>query len=150
MMRWLLPCLLFLAGCASGGATETAEEPGLTPVTVVTASGEHEYMVELAITSEEQAQGLMYRQEMAADRGMLFPYDPPRPASFWMKNTYIPLDIIFIRPDGRIESIAYSTVPLSTMSYRSQGPVGAILELNAGEAGRIGAKTGDEVRYTLP
>lgn len=148
----LAPAILALlaAACAQAAPAESAGAPdGLLPVTIVTDTGEHRYRVEVARTPDEQARGLMYRQEMARDRGMIFPYEPARPASFWMKNTYLSLDMIFIGADGRIESIAEDTVPLSTGSYRSQGPVAAVLELNAGEADRIGAEPGDPVRYEL-
>ncbi len=82
------------------------------PLTVESGPGTHRFVVEVARTPEQQARGLMHRQTLAADRGMLFPYDPPRPASFWMKNTLIPLDIIFIRQDGSIANIAENTVPM--------------------------------------
>ena len=133
----------------SAKAAETLEE-GWIPLSIETKTGTHDYQVELALTQDEQARGLMFRQEMAPDEGMLFPFDPPRPASFWMKNTYLPLDMIFVTADGTIESIAADTVPLATSSYRSQGTVAAVLELNAGEAARIGAEAGDRVSYELP
>lgn len=147
----LIPLLfmVMLAACAQAAPRETGSDAALLPIRVVTGSGEHRYMVEVARTPEEMARGLMYRQEMAQDRGMIFPHDPPRRASFWMKNTYLPLDMIFIGTDGRIESVAADTVPLSTSSYSSQGPVAAVLELNAGEAERIGAEPGDRVLYNL-
>ena len=145
--------LLLVWGCQSspGGSDVAADATaGTIPLQIVTDSGTREYRIELAITPEEQARGLMYRQEMEADAGMLFPYDPPRSASFWMRNTYIPLDMIFIAPDGSIESVASNTIPLSTTPYPSRGPVKAVLELNGGEAERIGARAGDQVIYTLP
>ncbi|MGB3723734.1 MAG: DUF192 domain-containing protein [Pacificimonas sp.] len=141
-----------LTGCAPSAenAASQRDTEGRIPLSIVTDSGTHNYRVELAITGQEQARGLMFRQEMAADHGMLFPFAPARPASFWMRNTYIPLDMIFISPDGTIESVAADTVPLTEQSYSSQGAVAAILELNGGEAARIGAKAGDAVTYELP
>lgn len=147
-------CLVFLTFSLMACQPENVQlgdGADLLPLAIVTSGGErHEYRVELARTAAEQNEGLMYRQSMAADRGMLFPFSPPRQASFWMKNTYIPLDMIFIAADGRIESVASDTVPLTTAPYRSRGQVAAVLELNAGEIERIGAKSGDYVEYRLP
>lgn len=110
---------------------------------------QHKYSVEVALSPEEQARGLMYRREMAVDRGMLFPFNPPRPATFWMANTYLPLDMLFIAPGGTIESIIANAEPQTTTQRTSIGAVAAVLELNAGEAARIGAKPGDRVIYNL-
>ena len=106
----------------------------------------HRYVVEIARTPEEQARGLMYRRSMPRDRGMVFPMEPPRPASFWMSNTYIPLDIIFIGPDGAVLNVGHGK-PLSLQTVESLGPAAAVLELNAGEAARIGLKPGDKVAW---
>ncbi len=106
---------------------------------------EHRFTVEVARTPQEQAQGLMHRQSLAPDRGMLFPYDAPQPASFWMKNTLIPLDIIFIRADGTIARIAAQTVPLSLEIVPSLEPVAAVLEIAGGRAAELGIKEGDRV-----
>src|SRR4030095_16962813 len=95
------------------------------PLTIQSASGTHKFTVEVAETPEQQAQGLMNRQSLAPDRGMVFPRNPPGDASFWMKNTLIPLDMIFIRPDGTIARIAENTVPMSLDPVPSLEPVGA-------------------------
>ena len=144
-------CLTALSACApqEAATTEAAREDGLTTLSITTESGRHDYLVEVARTSEEQARGLMYRQEMARDRGMIFPFSSVRPASFWMKNTYIPLDIVFYTPDMTVESVAANTIPLSTQPYSSLGPVGGVLELNGGEAARIGMKPGDRISVDL-
>ena len=150
--RQLLPLLLlglFLSCAPQEETIGTAEDPAV-PIVIETGKGSFSYRAEVAATPAEQQRGLMYRQEMARDRGMLFPFPAPRVASFWMKNTYLPLDMIFIAADGRIDSIAADTVPLTAQSYRSHGPVTAVLELNAGEAERIGARAGDRVIYELP
>ena len=115
------------------------------PLTIRSATGEHRFTVEIARTSGQQALGLMHRQSLAADRGMLFPYDPPRPASFWMKNTLIPLDLIFIRADGTIASIEANAVPLSLEPIASQEPVAAVLEIAGGRAAELGLAPGDQV-----
>ena len=91
--------------------------------------------------------GLMNRQSLAPDRGMIFPYDPPRPASFWMKNTLIPLDMIFVRPDGTIGSIAANTVPLSLDPVPSGEPVAAVLEIAGGRSAELGISAGDKVSW---
>jgi uncharacterized membrane protein (UPF0127 family) len=109
------------------------------------AAGSHRFTVELAQTSEQQTQGLMFRRRMAADAGMLFVYAEPTTARFWMKNTYIPLDMLFIAADGRIVGLAERTVPLSLETVSSEVPVIAVLELNGGTASRLKIRVGDRV-----
>ena len=89
----------------------------------------------------------MHRQSLAPDRGMIFPYDPPQPVGFWMKNTLIPLDMIFIRPDGTIANIAANTVPLSLEMVPSVEPVAAVLEIAGGRSAELGIKAGDKVDW---
>ncbi|MGI8611481.1 MAG: DUF192 domain-containing protein [Sphingomicrobium sp.] len=117
------------------------------PLTIRSASGTHRFTVEIARSPREQANGLMHRQSLAPDRGMLFPYDPPQLASFWMKNTLIPLDIIFIRADGTIARIGAYTVPLSLDPVPSLEPVAAVLEIAGGRAGELGITPGDRVSW---
>lgn len=117
------------------------------PLTIRSAGRTHRFIVEVAETPEQQAQGLMFREALAGDRGMLFPYDPPRPASFWMKNTLIPLDMVFIRPDRTIGRIAANTVPHSLEPVASLEPVSAVLELRGGRAAELGIKVGDKVEW---
>jgi len=112
-----------------------------------TESGEHRYKVEVAKTNEEKALGLMYRRSLPEDGGMLFIYDRPQPATMWMKNTLIPLDMIFIAVDGTVHRIESNTEPFSTALIRSEGDVLAVLEVNAGQASKIGLKRGDKVVY---
>ncbi|HET7816718.1 MAG TPA: DUF192 domain-containing protein [Sphingomicrobium sp.] len=116
-------------------------------LTIRSAGGAHRFTVEVAETAEQQAQGLMFREALAGDRGMLFPYDPPRAASFWMKNTLIPLDMIFIRPDRTIGRIAANTVPHSLDPVASLEPVSAVLEIRGGRAAELGIKPGDKVEW---
>lgn len=118
-------------------------------VTLVTASGRHVYEVELALTPEMQARGLMFRRDMAADHGMLFVYGEVEEAHFWMRNTYIPLDMIFIDAAGRVNRVAANTEPLSDRIVASDGPVRAVLELNAGAAAAIGLEPGDKVEHPM-
>ncbi|WP_439533956.1 DUF192 domain-containing protein [Polymorphobacter sp.] len=114
-------------------------------VTMVTRTGSHRYVVDLAATSDQQSCGLMFRETMARDRGMIFPFSPPRQASFWMMNTPLPLDLVFVGPDDRVVSIGAGK-PYSRAMIDSGGITAAVIELNAGEATRIGLRPGDKVR----
>lgn len=147
-----------LALCLGGIALPLAAQqpaPGLvanptlttTSLTLVTGGRKHKYTVELARTTIEQARGLMLRKTMPRDRGMIFPVSPPRTASFWMEGTILPLDIIFIGTDRKVLRIAPNAVPFSRTPIDSGGLVSAVLELNAGEAARIGLRPGDAVDY---
>ena len=111
-----------------------------------TASGPLRLDVEIARTSEQRAQGLMFRTALAADSGMIFIYDSPRDIAMWMKNTILPLDMVFIAEDGRVTRIVANTAPMSEATIPSRGPVRAVLELNAGAAKRLAIKPGDYVR----
>lgn len=133
-----------LTACASGGSEASLAE---TVVTIAQGDKEHRFTVELARTSAEQAQGLMNRTSMAADRGMLFPFAQPKYASFWMKNTFIPLDILFIRADGSVDRIAENTIPESLEPIVSGGEVAAVLELAGGTAARLGIDETATVRW---
>lgn len=105
----------------------------------------YKFSVELALNRLQQAQGLMFRQRMAPDAGMLFVYRRDEPMAMWMKNTSIPLDMLFIARGGSIRRIVERTVPMSESVIPSGGPVVAVLELNAGTASRLGLQTGDTV-----
>jgi uncharacterized protein len=109
----------------------------------------HVFSVELAVTPEEQAKGLMFRRELPDGQGMLFDFQREQPASFWMKNTYISLDIIFIRGDGRIHRIAENTVPLSEALVHSGAPVRAVLEVVAGTSRKLRIAPGDRVAHPI-
>lgn len=112
------------------------------------AGGEaHNFVVEIARSEDEQVTGLMFRQSLPPDRGMLFPYDPPKHASFWMRNTYIPLDLIFIAPGGKVARIEADAVPMSEDSMASDQPVEAVLELGGGRAKQIGLSPGDRIDW---
>ena len=117
------------------------------PLTITSNGQKHRFTVEVASTPEQQAMGLMYRNRLAPDRGMIFPFDPPRDASFWMRNTLIPLDMIFVRADGSIANIAVNTVPYSEESVRSEGRVAAVLEIAGGRTAELGIKPGDKVEW---
>ena len=117
-------------------------------LTLVTATGELKIDIEVARTGDEQARGLMFRTSLPDTSGMLFPYAPPRELTMWMKNTYIPLDMVFIRQDGVIHRIEVRTEPLSETVISSGGPMAAVLELAGGAAERLGLKPGDRVVHS--
>ena len=109
----------------------------LVPLTIVQGTQTHRFTVEVADTPAAQERGLMHRTSLAPDAGMIFPYSPPQYASFWMKNTLIPLDMLFIRADGTIDRIAENTIPESLEPVASGGEVAAVLELAGGTAARL-------------
>lgn len=116
---------------------------------LVTSSGEKRIDVEIAETNEEKARGLMFRTSLPDNRGMLFPYGSPQEITMWMRNTYIPLDMVFVRADGMVHRIEERTEPLSERIISSEGAVVAVLELAGGAAARHGLKPGDRVRHPL-
>ncbi len=120
--------------------------PPLDDLTIETGTGPHHVAVEVMRTREELERGLMFRRQMAADHGMLFDFGSPQPVTMWMKNTYLPLDMVFIAADGRVVSVKQNAEPLSEATIFSGGTVLGVLELNAGTAARIGVKAGDRVR----
>ncbi len=142
---FLAALALLLAPAISAGQGMLANfERG--ELAIVTASGRHEFTVELALTTAQHQQGLMFRREMAPDAGMLFDFGPrPRRASMWMKNTYIPLDMLFIKADGQVESIAERTTPHSLEAISSRGMVRYVLEISGGTAAKLGIAPGDRV-----
>ncbi|MET0270724.1 MAG: DUF192 domain-containing protein [Sphingomonas sp.] len=122
--------------------------PGVTvPLTIRTAAGDRTFRVEVARTASEQARGLMFRERLDPDGGMIFPFKPPRPASFWMRNTIIPLDLLFVRADGVIGRIAANAVPYSLATIESGEPVAAVLEIAGGRAAALGIRSGDRVSW---
>jgi len=118
-------------------------------LSLITASGEHRFMVEVTETAEQKARGLMFRRSLADDAGMLFPYAPPQEATMWMPNTYISLDMVFIRQDGTVHRIETGTEPFSEAVIASNGDVAAVLELKAGVAAKVQLKPGDKVVHRL-
>jgi uncharacterized protein len=120
---------------------------GTGTLVLKTESGEHSFTIEVASTNQERALGLMFRRSLPENGGMLFLYDRPQPAAMWMKNTLIPLDMVFISADGTVHRIEQNAEPHSTALIPSEGPVVAVLELNGGEAAKIGLKRGDKVLY---
>ena len=137
---------------AGGAGQAVAQSSGLQSFSkggleIVTADKTHKFSVEIARTPGQQAQGLMFRRRLAADAGMIFLYGEPRIITMWMKNTYIPLDMIFIGKGGRIVSIAQRTIPQSLATVSSELPASAVLEVNAGTASRLGIQVGDRINH---
>jgi uncharacterized protein len=118
-------------------------------LTLKTAAAEHVIDIEIAETMEEKSLGLMFRTNIPENTGMLFPYGAPQDITMWMKNTYVSLDMVFIRADGIVHRIAARTEPLSESVISSEGDVSAVLELGAGAAERLGLKAGDLVRHKI-
>jgi len=119
----------------------------VVPLSIKSKSGAHAFRVEVAMTEPEQEKGLMFRTTMGADEGMIFPMDPPRHAAFWMKNTVLSLDIIYIGADHRVLNVAANAVPYSETPLYSEGRTAAVLELNAGRAAQLGIGKGDLVKW---
>lgn len=116
-------------------------------LTIQTADGAHEFTVDVVDTAETRAQGLMYVQELAPDAGMLFDFQQERPVSFWMRNTFIPLDMLFIEADGTILNIHVNARPHDTTSIPSAGPVQFVLEIAGGRSVELGIEAGDQVEH---
>lgn len=144
MPRSALPFVLpvFVAALLWTGIALAFEESSLS---VETSTGSHEFTIEIARTPQEQGLGLMHRRALAPDFAMLFPFSRAREASFWMRDTYVSLDMVFIAEDGVVHRIEHGTEPLSLRSVHSRGPVIAVLEFVAGTADRIGLKPGDRI-----
>ena len=133
---------------ASAGAVGEAPA-GFEVLEAVTPAGRTRFFVEIADNDAEREKGLMFREELAPDRGMLFDFKTPREVAFWMKNTLIPLDIIYIKPDGVVLSIARNTTPLSERPVPSGGPVVGVLELAGGRSAEIGLMPGDRIEHRI-
>src|SRR5262249_54743244 len=118
-------------------------------LTIVSATGPHRFTVEVAETPEQMQQGLMFRRNMAADAGMLFDYKTPTVATMWMRNTLIPLDMLFVDAQGRIVNAHQRAVPQSLDMIAAAAPVRAVIELNGGTAARLGIAPGDQVQHPI-
>lgn len=155
-----LAALALLGGCSpqpAAQATPSTEQQQATvhpvsgleviPLTVTSDGKTHRFRVELAESEAAQRKGLMFRTELGPDEGMIFPSVPQTARSFWMKNTPLPLDIIFIGTDGRILNIAAMTTPYSLDSVYSDGVTSGVLELAGGRAAELGIEPGDKVEW---
>jgi hypothetical protein len=138
-----------LAGALIAFNVSGAQAASIQPLEIVTKTGVQVFSVEMATTEEEKTTGLMYRKELADGKGMLFDFTPEQEVSMWMKNTYISLDMIFIRADGRILRIAENTEPMSTKIIPSRGLAKGVLEVIAGTAQKYGIAPGDRIAHPL-
>jgi uncharacterized protein len=143
---WLAVALIAAFAALAGPVARAASFQTLE---IATKSGVHIFSVEMATTEDEKQTGLMYRKELADGKGMLFDFSPEQQISMWMKNTYISLDMIFIRADGRILRIAENTEPESTRIISSGGLARGVLEVPAGTAQKYGIAPGDRVSHPL-
>jgi uncharacterized membrane protein (UPF0127 family) len=141
--------LAVLAVALTAAAASFARAAELQTLEIASKSGVHAFQVEMAITPEEKERGLMFRRELPEGQGMLFDFQADQPVAFWMKNTYIPLDMLFIRGDGRIARIAENTEPLSERNIPSGAPVRAVLEVIGGTAKKLGIAPGDRVAGSI-
>jgi hypothetical protein len=147
MLRRPFLWMFFLVAFAAAGHAQTLQTFDNSSLVIATATGPHRFEVQLALTPAQQEQGLMFRSKLAPDAGMLFDFGNTAPRGFWMKNTLIPLDMLFIGADGRIVDIHERAVPLSEAVILSAAPARAVLELNGGTVDRLGIKVGDRVSY---
>jgi uncharacterized membrane protein (UPF0127 family) len=148
LAAFFLVVAVALAGCGAGLFSSAAALPTAT-IAIDTPKGPARFVVEVAADAASQQQGLMYRKEMAPNAGMIFVLDKARFVSFWMKNTYLSLDLLFVRPDGTISSIEPNAIPLSLESLRSSEPVSAVIELNGGRAHQLGIRPGARVHAAM-
>jgi uncharacterized membrane protein (UPF0127 family) len=152
MQRRTLLALTGLTAAIPRAAAQEAAQPRLptAPLFITTRDGRrHAFTVEMALTPDQQTIGLMFRREVKPEEGMLFDWGTPRDSAMWMRNTLVPLDMVFIAADGRIHRIAERTVPLSLATVESRGPVRATLELAGGTAERLGLRVGDRVENRI-
>lgn len=145
--RLRMSLAVVIALCVFAGTD--ARAASVQPLEIVTKNGVQVFSVEIATTEQEKETGLMYRKELPDGKGMLFDFSPEQQVSMWMKNTYIPLDMIFIRADGRILRIAENTEPLSTKIISSGGLAKGVLEVIGGTAKKYGIEPGDRVAHPL-
>jgi uncharacterized membrane protein (UPF0127 family) len=146
LLRFAVIALLALGAFGAAAELVTFKTSSLT---IDTAGGARRFSIELALSPQQQEQGLMFRRTLAADAGMLFDFGDSHVASFWMRNTLIPLDMLFIAADGRIADLHERAVPLSEDPIESKVPVRAVLELNGGTVARLGIRLGDVVHHPI-
>ena len=145
----LLPVAAGLLLLGAGPAAAQLARFPTAELTIVTGGGPHKFKVEVATTPEQLEQGLMFRQNLAADSGMIFDFKAPQPAMMWMKNTLIPLDMLFVDAKGQIVNIHERAVPGSLDTIAAAAPVRAVVELNGGTAARLGIRPGDKVLFSI-
>jgi len=151
-MKALLPITLGLTLLAAPAFAQTSKNDVVDfgepkPLSIVTADGTHEFLVDEAKTDDQQARGMMFRESMGEDTGMIFEFKEPKIATIWMKNTSIPLDILFVRSNGKILKIEHSHKPYTLRSTSSEAVIAGVVELKGGESKRRGIRPGDTVKH---
>jgi uncharacterized protein len=151
MPRFRMAIVALLALLASGTAARADQVAAFnkSAITIDTVAGPRHFAIELARTPEQQELGLMFRPSLAPDAGMLFDFGETKPASFWMKNTLIPLDMLFITADGRVADIHEHAEPLSEAVIASHVPVRAVLEIKGDTVAQLGIRVGDVVHHPI-
>jgi uncharacterized membrane protein (UPF0127 family) len=145
----LLLVLTMMTAMVAASAGALAAGLRVETIVIETASGRHSFATEIADSEPARARGLMFRRHLPADQAMLFVWDAPIAAGMWMKNTFIPLDMLFVAVDGRVVHIAANTTPQSLEVITAGRPVRAVIELAGGTTARLGIKTGDRIRHKL-
>ena len=146
LIKMLLSLMLLLSAVHQSFAQQLAP---FEPISIVTGQSATILIAEIAETEDSRSRGLMFRHVMPQDRAMLFDFVKPRPAAMWMKNTYISLDMLFVREDGTIAAIAENTEPLSLQTISVEEPVRGVVELAAGTAKRLGIQRNDKVYHRI-
>ena len=150
MKRFIISALCL--SLASSAFAQTSKDDVVdfgepVPLTVVSKDSKHVFQIERAITLDQQARGMMFRETMDPDSGMLFEFDEPKIATIWMKNTPLPLDIIFVRSNGKILKIEHMAQPYKLRSASSEAIVAAVLELQGGRSKELGIMPGDLIQH---
>ena len=148
-LAWLFVAFLLFAGFPAFAEETAPSQASDQKLEILTASGTHEFSVEVMRTEKELERGLMFRRYLPQNRGMLFDFGVERPIMMWMKNTYLPLDMIFINHSGKVVGLAEQAEPLSQKIIPSGAPAYGVLEVNAGTAAKIGLKIGDTVHHPI-
>lgn len=149
LLRVIFTLLVFISVASSANLAAAQELARIEPVSIVAQNTTTIFSAEVADTDELRARGLMFRHKLPEDRAMLFDFGKPRPASMWMKNTYISLDMLFVREDGTIAAVAENTEPLSLQTISIQEPVKAVVEVAAGTVKRLGIQREDKVFHSI-
>ena len=152
MKRIILTALLFAAPLTASAQTakgDVVDFGAPVPLTIESADASHAFSVERAISLEQQARGMMFRESMEPDTGMIFEFKEPKVATIWMKNTSIPLDILFVRSNGKILKIEHMAQPYKLRSASSEAVVAAVVELKGGRAQELGIMPGDLVKHSF-
>jgi uncharacterized membrane protein (UPF0127 family) len=141
--------MLLAAAVPLGSALAQLQQFPTAPLTIESATGRHDFSVEVATTPGQMEQGLMFRRSLAPEAGMIFDFKTPSMATMWMKNTLIPLDMLFVDAQGRIVNIHERAVPQSLDTISAAAPVRGVVELNGGTTARLGIRPGDRVLFPI-